>query len=62
MGIPAPRSATLRKKPGKVKEAAGRPPTTTSRAEGVGDQAKANVKQAGEKVKDAAGTPKDAFR
>jgi uncharacterized protein YjbJ (UPF0337 family) len=39
---------------GKVKEGAGKATDDTSlEAEGKGDQAKSNVKQAGEKVKDA---------
>jgi uncharacterized protein YjbJ (UPF0337 family) len=40
---------------GKVKEAAGRATNNESlRAEGAGDKVAGNVKQAGEKVKDAA--------
>jgi len=55
MGLDDKISNTGEKAAGKIKEAAGK--ATGDRdleAEGRGDQASANVKQAGEKIKDAA--------
>ena len=48
---------------GKLKEAAGRAGGDESlEAEGRGDQTEAKTKQAGDKVTDAAGDVKDAFK
>jgi uncharacterized protein YjbJ (UPF0337 family) len=48
---------------GRAKEAAGSiTGDDDMKAEGRGDQAEASAKKAGEKVKDAAGDVKDAFK
>ena len=48
---------------GRAKEAAGSiTGDEDMKAEGRGDQAESSVKQAGEKVKDAVGDVKDAFK
>ncbi len=63
MGLDDKIRNTAEEAAGKVKEKTGEATDNEQlEAEGKADQMKANVKQAGEKIKDAAKDTKDAFK